>query len=351
MKNKIKYLKSGYLDMTDIIENKYPFCFIVGARGTGKTFGALDYVYTRPDLKFVFMRRTQEQCNTVSRQDFSPFKAVEAYHNNERLIACRSAGKNMGKYGDIILNEEGEETGFDTQGYAVALSTVANMRGFDMSDIKLLLYDEFIKEQHEKPIKDEGKAFLNAYETINRNRELSGKKPVKCVCMANSNDIANPIFTELQVVTTCERLLSRGRDIYINEERGIFIGLLHNSPVSQAKADTALYKLANPKSEFMKMALSNDFNIEEGINTGSRNLIEYKPFVQVGESVIYKHKSDGSYYVTTHKSGNIPYYGDNDIELKRFCRNYFYLWEAYLNRKIVFESYMLERLFEHYYFK
>ena len=135
MKNKIKYLKSGYLDMTDIIENKYPFCFIVGARGTGKTFGALDYVYTRPDLKFVFMRRTQEQCNTVSRQDFSPFKAVEAYHNNERLIACRSAGKNMGKYGDIILNEEGEETGFDTQGYAVALSTVANMRGFDMSDM------------------------------------------------------------------------------------------------------------------------------------------------------------------------------------------------------------------------
>lgn len=351
MKNKIKYLKSGYLDMTDIIENKYPFCFIVGARGTGKTFGALDYVYLRPLIEFILMRRTQEQCNTIRKQEFSPFKAIEEFHNNERLITCRSAGKNMGLYGESVLDENGDEADYIAQGYAVALSTIANMRGFDMSNIKLMFYDEFIKEEHEKPFKDEGKAFLNAYETVNRNRELIGKPPVKCVCMANANDIANPIFVELKLVTICEKMLAKGIDVYTNKERGIAIYLLHNSPISQAKKNTALYRLSDARSDFAKMAISNDFNIKEGTNTGSRNLIEYKPFVQVGESVIYKHKSDGSYYVTTHKSGNIPYYGDNDIELKRFCRNYFYLWEAYLNRKIVFESYMLERLFEHYYLK
>lgn len=348
---KIPYLKSGYLDMKKIIENDYPFNFIVGARGTGKTFGALEYVYLDPDVHFIYMRRTQEQCNTVSRQEFSPFKALEEYYNGQRLITCRSAGKNMGKYGDSILNDEGEETDYITQGYSVALSTVANMRGFDMSEVRILFYDEFIKERHEKPLKDEGKAFLNAYETINRNRELSGRDPVKCICMANSNDIANPIFTELKLVTTCEKMLAKGIDVYTNKDRGIAIYLLHNSPISQKKKETALYKLADARTEFSKMAIANDFNLEEGINVKSRNLIEYVPLVQVGESVIYKHKSDGSYYVTTHASGKIPYFGDNDMELKRFCRSYFYLWDAYLNRKIQFESYMLERLFEHYYFK
>lgn len=348
---KIPYMENGYVNMQKIIEAPFTFNFVVGARGTGKTFGALDYVYVRPDKHFILMRRTQEQCNTISRQDFSPFKALEAYHNNERLIACRSAGKNMGRYGDIILDDNGEEADYITQGYAVALSTVANMRGFDMSDIKLLLYDEFIKERHEKPLKDEGKAFLNAYETINRNRELTGHDPVKCVCMANSNDIANPIFIELGLVTTCERMLAKGIDVYTNKERGIAIYLLHNSPISQAKKNTALYRLSDARSEFAKMAISNDFNMEHGTNIGNRKLIEYVPVVQVGESVIYKHKSNGTYYVTTHASGNIPYFGDNDMELKRFCRSYFYLWDAYLNRKIVFESYMLERLFEHYYFK
>lgn len=348
---KIPYLESGYLDMAKIIENPFPFCFVVGARGTGKTFGALDYVYERQYKHFILMRRTQEQCNTISRQEFSPFKALEQYHHYDRLITCRSAGKNMGRYGDVVLDENGEEIDYYTQGYAVALSTIANMRGFDMSDIELLIYDEFIKERHEKPLKDEGKAFLNAYETINRNRELSGRDPVKCVCMANSNDIANPIFTELKLVTTCERMLSKGVDVYTNKERGIAIYLLHNSPISQKKKETALYKLADARTEFSKMAIANDFNLEEGINVKSRNLIEYVPLVQVGESVIYKHKSNGMYYVTTHASGKIPYFGDNDMELKRFCRSYFYLWDAYLNRKIQFESYMLERLFEHYYFK
>lgn len=348
---KIPYLENGYLNMQKIIEAPFTFNFVVGARGTGKTFGALDYVYIRPEKHFILMRRTQEQCNTISRQDFSPFKALEAYHDNERLIACRSAGKNMGRYGDIILDENGEEADYITQGYAVALSTVANMRGFDMSDIELLFYDEFIKERHEKPLKDEGKAFLNAYETINRNRELTGRDPVKCVCMANSNDIANPIFIELGLVTTCERMLAKGIDVYTNKERGIAIYLLHNSPISQAKKNTALYRLSDARSEFAKMAISNDFNIEHGTNIGNRKLIEYVPVVQVGESVVYKHKSNGTYYVTTHASGNIPYFGDNEMELKRFCRSYFYLWDAYLNRKIVFESYMLERLFEHYYFK
>jgi hypothetical protein len=39
-------------------------------------------------------------------------------------------------------------------GYTCALSTLSNMRGFDASDIQLLICDEFIPEKHERLLKN-----------------------------------------------------------------------------------------------------------------------------------------------------------------------------------------------------
>ena len=52
------YLKSGYLDVEKILSYKLPFNFIIGGRGTGKTYGALKTAYIN-DIRFMLMRRTQ----------------------------------------------------------------------------------------------------------------------------------------------------------------------------------------------------------------------------------------------------------------------------------------------------
>ena len=91
-------------------------------------------------------------------------------------------------------------------GYTSALSTFSNLRGFDGSNIKILLYDEFIPERHERLIKNEADAFFNVYETINRNRELQGGPPLIALCLSNSNSLASPIFTALNLVKTLERM-------------------------------------------------------------------------------------------------------------------------------------------------
>ena len=36
------YLNNGYLNMKDILTNKYHFVFMIGGRGTGKTYGTLN---------------------------------------------------------------------------------------------------------------------------------------------------------------------------------------------------------------------------------------------------------------------------------------------------------------------
>ena len=69
------FLENGYVDMARIIEQKYPFILMTGARGTGKTYGALKYVIEHK-MKFIYMRRTKLQADVISSPEMSPFAPV-----------------------------------------------------------------------------------------------------------------------------------------------------------------------------------------------------------------------------------------------------------------------------------
>ena len=329
------YLPSGYLDARAILHLGITFNFIIGARGVGKTFGFLD-VAQADGIPFMLMRRQQSQTDIINRPDFSPFKAIcEKRHIN---ITTESAGKYSARFikDDHVI------------GYTCALSTISNMRGFDASDVKLLLYDEFVPEVHDRPIKEEGKAFLNAIETIGRNRELDDEKPLQVVCMANAFNIANPIFLELGLVGIAERMKLKGQEIYINRERSLSIIMPKSDKIIGRKKHTALYKLTD-QSSFSDMALKNDFIYNPSDNVEPQVIKEFKPMVTVGEVTIYKHKSQRAYYVSEHRSGNPPTYKTDEIELKRYLKQYGYILNrAYINNNVKFENILTKSLFELY---
>lgn len=329
------YLESGYLDARAILHLGITFNFIIGARGVGKTFGFLD-VAQADGIPFMLMRRQQSQTDIINRPDFSPFKAIcEKRHIN---ITTESAGKYSARF---IKDDQ-------VIGYTCALSTISNMRGFDASDVKLLLYDEFVPEVHDRPIKEEGKAFLNAIETIGRNRELDDEKPLQVVCMANAFNIANPIFLELGLVGIAERMKLKGQEIYINRERSLSIIMPKSDKIIGRKKHTALYKLTD-QSSFSDMALKNDFIYNPSDNVEPQVIKEFKPMVTVGEITIYKHKSQRAYYVSEHRSGNPPTYKTDEIELKRYLKQYGYILNrAYINNNVKFENILTKSLFELY---
>ena len=230
-------------------------------------------------------------------------------------------------------------------GYSMALSTISNLRGFSAEDVTLLIFDEFIPERHERPIKEEAAAFLNAYETINRNRELDGRPPLQAVCLANSNDAGNPIFTELGLITKVEGMKKRGQSISLDYQRGIGIFMLDNSSISRAKQETALYKMT-AGSDFEQMALFNefdDFRYNESVK--SMPLAEYKPLCVAGELCFYKHKSKNEYYCSSTKTGSPEEYHATSKDLARWRRKYSFLWAAYLRNIIKFESSTAEIIF------
>ena len=339
------YLDNGYVNIRGIIELGLPFNFIVGGRGTGKTYGALQ-VMEEDRYKFVFMRRTQMQADMISTPEYNPYKKLNS--DKGWNIGCAKINKmTSGFYEMQNINGKMKPEG-EPKAIILALSTIANMRGFDASDYEILLYDEFIPESHERPIKEEGKAFKNACETINRNRELEGHKPVQCICLANSNTMTNALFLELGLVKKAEEMRRREQEYSIMRERGIGLFVLRESDISEKKADTALYKLGG-SDEFNRMALSNEFVTDEIGRIKSRNLVEYRAVVTVGEITIYKHKSKPLLYVSTHLSGTCPQFGSGDIDRSRFKKKFFWLWSSYMKNNIEFEEYLCEILFNKYF--
>ena len=334
------YLDSGYVNIPAILAMGLPFNFVIGGRGTGKTYTTLKSVVEENRI-FMFMRRTQAQADLINKPEFSPFKAYNRDSGNVIF------SKPLTKYNSGFFRHD-DFSGNDVPiGYTAALSTISNIRGFDASDVDILIYDEFIPERHERPIKNEGAAFLNAYETVNRNRELKGKPPLQVICLANANDIGNPIFLELGLISDAEKMLRTGQEQKINQNRGIGLFMINNSPISEKKRNTALYKLTNG-SEVERMSISNEFTNADYSNVIKRPLIEYIPIVAVGELCIYRHKSNGRLYVSTHTTGSPPYYSSGENDRLRYARKYSWIWLEYLCGNIEFESILCEVLLTKY---
>lgn len=347
------YTQDGYIDFDKLYQkDKSIFKFILGARGTGKTFGELKYWINKlrgTGNKFIFMRRTQTQIDLVKTPELNPFLALEYELGEDYRFILASINKNVtGIYFAVYEPESNTYIKGECIGYMLALSTVSNIRGFAGADIVHIIYDEFTGEAHEKPIKNEGQCFLNCVETIGRNREVQGKEPLTVSCFSNSNRLANPLFIELKFISVCEKALKKGNEFISLPDRLTSIYIMQDSPISRKKAETSLYRLAGKDSDFARMSLKNEFKNDYFEQIKSLNLKEFRAICTVGEITIYKHKSQRLWYVSEHLEGAPEEYSPSDTDLKRWRSNFYYLKLAHMNRHVIFESYISQILFEKY---
>ena len=343
------YLENGYANIPEILKQPVSFSFCIGGRGTGKTYGALSFALDmacKTGQKFCLMRRTQSQLETIAKTETNPFKSIIRDRGYDWSCEPVTAGKSIFAYRKTTY-EEGKAVYGEVLGYAIALSTVSNLRGFDMTDVSLLIYDEFIPERHERALRGESDAFANCYETINRNREIQGQPALKVLCLANSNDFASPLMIGLNLVGQIEKMINKGQSVYINPQKSVGIYLLTDSPISGQKALTSLYKLMQ-NTAFSDMAIGNAFDGSNDPDIVSVNLVEYKPLAAVGEVCIYKHKSEESYYVSMHTSGTVKRYSGDSIDMKRFFDTHKSVILAVIYGDVLYESHFAKALFIKY---
>lgn len=340
------YLSDGWVNARLWFDDPAPFVIALGGRGIGKTFGALDVLTEDGAPKHIYMRRTQAQIDACKLSELNPYKSVNEARGRSYIMSAMgkyTAGVYLGEEKDGALRPSGAPVGL-----GIALSVFSNIRGVDGLGYNVLLFDEFIKEAHERPFAREGDAFLNAYETLNRNRELQGREPLKAVLLSNSNDLRSPILDALGVVDLIDRMQRKGKHYASAADGAISIYLYPDSPISERKRETALYRVAN-SADFKQMALNNEFSAANYEGVRSCPLREFTPLVSIGDVTVYAHVNNGTFYVVDGVKAAIRYTTlPND--LKAFRRAYVYLYDALLRRDLFYASapvkVRFERVFE-----
>lgn len=325
------YNSDGWVNWDYIMNQHESIISIVGARGTGKTYGCFRWLVEHHQ-SFIYLRRLKSQLEECRKDTGNPFKKI-----NTDLDINIKPFPNAGTVSFNYDDKHGE-----CAAVGVALSVVANIRGVDYSDIDYIVFDEFIASDGERPIRNEFQAFLNFYETVNRNRELEGKPAVKCLMLGNANRISNPYFTGWHNMRRVLNMIHGRQCVWRSDDHTRMIILLLDSPISERKQSTVLYQ--NATSDFITMALDNAFRTDE-TRIKSEPLREFNHIVSVGEIGIYEHKSERRFYVSATVCAD-PYYDAFGIRLRMFQQDYYMLRVYYMvNKNVTFENFECELLF------
>lgn len=331
------YDDNGYVNIKKIIAENYPFTLIVGGRGTGKTYGVLKTMLEER-IKFIYMRRQREEYMMIKKPDFSPFKTINrdlGYRIEPRPIVPNITG-----YFEI---GDDKKPISDAIGYLTYIGAIDKVNGLDASDINWLIFEEFIPIEGSVVRKNESTSVYRIGETINRNRELIGKPPLKIIGIANSNYANNPVFMEMGLVNIAYKMQKDGRSIYKNKDKGLLLIFLNDSPISKSKENTAIYKMANG-SRYHDMAISNKLDFDKYKNPVSLSLKGLIPIATFGEITFYQERS-GRVYVSCHRTGASPLYQATKANQILFKKLHMWIFRAYLHNLVDFETVANEMIF------
>lgn len=297
-------LQKIWFNIADYEDRFRPNTFFIGGRRIGKTFSTFSYMYERQP--FLYVRNTEVQIDECCGDFGNPFKKWNKVTGHN--IHLEKEKKHA-----VILDGAGEDE--HVVGYAASCSNIGAIRGADLSDFKIGLYDEFIEK---KPLQyDQARFYNDMYESINSNRELEGEKAFTMFLLSNSQKLANSILAEKDLITPIENMMKTGQKTW---SRGDCFICLPVSEVSELKKETAFYK-GREGSKNYEEALNNRFANDSFFAIAKRPLKEYIGVCMIDGIYIYKHKSNGKYYACFTQCLNVPTFSSKD-NFSIFYRTY-----------------------------
>lgn len=341
--------KNIYYDIKNDLE-KYPnaWCIITySKRGGGKTYSTLKYMKENKKI-FVFMKRTNDDvdnmCEDVKNPlavDLSPFKPLN------RDLGCNvhlySIKTGLGAFYECLQDENGKNTPTGAPiGYVLSANAVTKYKGYDLSECDYMIYDEFIPRPWERVNRHEGDQILDMYETISRDRVKRGRNELILIMLANATQIANPMFSILDLIDTASEMNIHGTEYNYIEDRGI---LLHQLPanfdVTEDTKKTGIQR-AMANTQWGTMAYEGTFAYDDFSSIGRDRMKGYTPVC----AILYKNKysyvwiKDGVYYINRFKHNGRLYKMDNEAQREAFAFDVqIKLFNAIVSERAIFQSY------------
>ncbi len=333
----MKITEIGYIDIEDSDLKNLNILF--GGRGIGKTYSILKHRIERALLnansKFIWLRDSEVVIKKIAagnslaapiclNEPEFPEIRIEKVENNYCFVSNAKSDSRR-----VI-------------GYLMALSTFHNARGISYDDVDCIVWDEFIPEEGTITKKNQGAVFLNAYESINRNREFEEKPPVTIIFLSNTNDIYSDVLEDLGVSTIIESMMFNNEKVY--KDKDMWIEFLSSKAFYEKKKDTFIYRISQ-NDKFKDMALNNKFNNNLSLVKRDLKLKGAEGLLTVAGRYTLIQLSDGSLYFKLGSWKNLINYDmDNDQEAILF-RLLFYdkLRLKYIAGQMFFDSIYTQR--------
>ena len=354
-------IKKHFYDIADDLK-EYPdavFIFVIGGRNTGKTYSALKEEYSNGRI-FGFVKRTNRDLATLcagrkigqkmddAQIDFSPFKSLNR-DMNWNVHAFKVPSVETGGFWDC--DEEGSPHG-NPVGYIFSLHAVGDIKGFDVTDIKTLIYDEFIPKKWERVDRTEGDQLLDMYKTVNRGREHIGLPSLKLVCLANSTTVDNPTFNTFELTDAVVEMKAKEQEVLWIPEKKILVRMLEmNEEFMEVEEKTALYQ-ATHETNWGRMAYDNDFGYDDFSAIGNHSIKGMQCYMHL----IYKQNhyyiwGDGVFMVMNSSSGHAQDTYDLNIERDqlRFLNDVLFdIKQMCVNHRMFFKTFTMYNLIMNY---
>ena len=336
------YTPDGWLNFEYIKEKPAWLIVIIGKRQVGKTYGCLQTML-RNDVKHILLRRTTEELETISASpDLNPYKIFEP----EFHTGLFKSSKRLCRICDYIPDEEGRAVPGYQRGIATSLAEIAHIRGFNGSTFTDLIFDEFIPEKGVITRRFEGDAFLNAYTTINGNRELSGDPPLRAWLLANTNNINSAILEALNLTDDILYMRRKGKEELLTDT-GVYILQPVSESVSSRRKDTALMKQISKKSDFYGMAIENEWSYDESPYIKTMPLKNMTPVWSYDDTIFCWQMQEGFYLCRA--AGKLPArdkYDSSRTSREKLAMDYNVLKQYYYAGMIYFSDLRILSLFK-----
>lgn len=305
------YSKEGYYQIGHDIE-AHPEAvayFVVGGRGTGKTYGTLSYMLYHGE-PIVYVKRTKDDVDLVCSSgsdgliQFNPFEQIN--RDTGRLIIADPIKKGFGAFYDKTDPDDPRFIG-----YITALSAVANVKGFEMQRATWQIFDEFIPMRGQRVSKSEGVNVLDLYETVNRSRDVRGADPLRMIFLANSTSLNNQVFDVFDLIDIVHDMKAAGKSAVYLPDRYIFIRSLDdNEAFRDARSRSKIFAAAGKDSSWTRSALQNDFAFDDTSMIRKENLSGWRAYCRVQFNdgrMMYIYRRGSKYYLCSapHSAGKL----------------------------------------------
>lgn len=205
--------KIKYYNLSNILATKSDYNLIIGQRSNGKTYAVCKYMletYKKNNTRFAYVRRWAD--------DIKGYRAEQLFYPLASVIeSLFGSGFTVQYYRHkyYLCNENNEK--IDVIGYSLALSESSHTKSVSYTNVKTILFDEFIQMQGESMLRDELPKFENTLSTLIRQNT-----DVKIFMLANTVSKFSPYFVHFGIdINKVEQGSITTKEYPLDDEKGL----------------------------------------------------------------------------------------------------------------------------------